>query len=200
MIVDTSPVMKTHPASECFIAYAPRGVGLLCAVVYLAHGNNVCGWWAGRDANAEYPPGFFILENYYTAHGGAFLGTSGGDVRGGWTRDYRHGAQPRIRASALPMEDTLARELEQLQFAFAHEWLVYPEDADAVDQHRRYADAELAVGSTAAGSVAVRFQCLGKFEKSQPVWRHFSRGLDYHVIERLMRCWPLEYRTRLRAD
>ena len=124
----------------------------------------------------------------------------GGDVRGGWTRDYRHGAQPRIRASALPREDTLARELEQLQFAFAHEWLVYPEDADAVDQHRRYADAELAVGSTAAGSVAVRFQCLGKFEKSQPEWRHFSRGLDYHVIERLMRCWPLEYRTRLRAD
>ncbi len=60
--------MKTHPDFECFLAYAPRGGGLLCAVVYRARGDDVYGWWVGRDANLEYPPAFFMLENYYTTH------------------------------------------------------------------------------------------------------------------------------------
>ena len=32
---------------ECFIAYAPRGGGLLCAVTYFAHGDDVAGWYVG---------------------------------------------------------------------------------------------------------------------------------------------------------
>ena len=185
--------MKTHPDSECFLAYAPRGGGLLCAVVYRARGDDVYGWWVGRDANLEYPPGFFMLENYYTTHEQAFLTTTGGDLMGGWTHD--HDARQAVLDPALPVEEAVARSLDPLQFAFTREWLVYPEDAHAAEQTRRYADAELGMGS-----VAVRFDCLGRFDKSQPVWRYFSRGLDYNVIERLMRCWSLDYKTDGRAD
>ena len=185
--------MNTHPDSECFLAYAPRGGGLLCAVVYRVRGDDVYGWWVGRDGNLEYAPGFFMLENYYTTHEQAFLTTRGGDLPGGWARDYD--ARRPVLDTALPVEDAVARALEPLQFAFAREWLVYPEDADAAEQARCYAEAELGMGSMDAGTVAVRFQCLGRFEKSQPVWRYFSLGLDYNVIERLMRCWPLDYKT-----
>ncbi len=183
--------MHPRPNAEYFIAYAPRGGGLLCAVTYLVHGDNVLGWWVGRDANAEYPPAFFMLENYYTRHEQAFLTTSGGDLQRGWTHDYDHAD----RTAVVPVEDAVARELERLQYDFAHAWLAYPEDADAAEQTGLYAKAELAMGSLAAGAVAVRFHGLGKFEKSQPVWRYFSHGLDYHLVERLMRRWPLEYKT-----
>lgn len=185
--------MYTHPDSECFLAYAPRGGGLLCAVVLRVRGDDVYGWWVGRDADAEYPPAFFMLENYYSTHELGLLTTSGGDLMGGWTHNY--GAVPHVLAPAQPVEDTIARALNPLQFAFAREWLVYPEDANAAQQASRYADAELGMGA-----VAVRFECLGRFEKSQPVWRYFSRGLDYRVIERLMRCWPLAYKTDRQAN
>lgn len=139
-----------------------------------------------------------MLENYYTRQEQAFLTTRGGDLLGGWTQD--HDARQHALDSALPVEDAVARALEQLQFAFAREWLVYPQDADAAEQSRCYADAELAMGSMEAGTVAVRFQCLGRFDKSQPVWRYFSHGLDYKVIERLMQCWPLDYKTDGQSD
>lgn len=187
------PVMNAHSTSECFIAYAPRGGGLLCAVVYLVRGDDVCGWWVGRDANAAYPPCFFLLENYYTTHERAFLTTRGGDLLGGWVQD--HDSPRGALDPALPIEDAMARELDQLQFTFAREWLVYPEDEDAEEQSRLYADAELGTGA-----VTVRFQRLGRFDKSQPAWRCFSHDLDYNVIERLMRCWPLDYRTDRQAE
>lgn len=78
---------------QTFLACAPWGVGLRCAVVYRARGHDVCGWWVGA-VGAEY-----------------------------------------------------------------------------------------------------RFGRLNHLDKREPTWTHLSAQADVHVINRLMRGWPLDCRT-----
>jgi len=174
-----------HTTPECFIAYAPRG-GLLCAVVYSPRGNDLCGWWIGRDEGAEYRRAYFLIEDYYTSREGAFFATADDDLRGGWRLDYA--AKAPILERPLQVDDALVHELEQLQLAFAREWLVFAADDDAQAEAKYYQQAELAMGA-----VAVRHRRLGKFDNTQPVWRYFSHGLDSNVLEQLARKWPLAY-------
>ena len=48
-----------------FIAYAPYGVGLMCALIYFERGADVYGWWIGaRDA--EWHTAYFKLEDFFT--------------------------------------------------------------------------------------------------------------------------------------
>lgn len=174
-----------HANPESFIAYAPRA-GLLCALVYLARGDDVCGWWIGRDAGAEYRTAYFLIENYYTPREGAFFTTVDGDLYGGWRIDYH--AVPPALPRPVAVDDALAHTLEQLQSAFTREWLVFADDTDAPAQAAGYAQAELAMGA-----VAVRHNRLARLDRTQPVWRHFSHGLDHQVLARLSRDWPLCY-------
>lgn len=176
-----------HTTPECFLAYAPRG-GLLCALVYAARGDDLCGWWIGRDEGAEYRSAYFLIERYYTTREGASFATPDNDLRGGWRVDYQ--AKALVLDKPVQVEDALAHELQHLQLSFAREWLVYAEDNHAGAEANYYAQAELAMGA-----VAVKHRQLDKFDKTQPAWRYFSHGCDGNVLARLMRKWPLLYKT-----
>jgi len=176
-----------HATPECFIAYAPRG-GLLCAVAYLARGDDLCGWWIGRDAGAEHRSAYFLIERYYTGREGAFFATLDNDVRGGWRMDFK-AAVPLLH-KPISVDDSLIHELQHMQMSFAREWLVYAGDVQAAAEEQYYEQAELAMGG-----VAVKHRQFGKFDKTQPTWRYFSHGCDGNVLARLMREWPLVYKA-----
>ena len=70
-----------------FVAYAPYGVGLMCALVYFERGPDVYGWWIGaRDA--EWLSAYFKLDEFFTTRQTRFLATEGMDLYGGWKRLY----------------------------------------------------------------------------------------------------------------
>lgn len=172
---------------QSFVAYAPRGVGLLCALVYAARNDDVCGWWVGA-ADGGYQTAFFLLDRYFTRDERAFYATRGGDLYRGWAYDYR--ARPAELDKPVPVEDSLCHELEHIQFVFAQEWLSFAGDADAGQQNASYREAELA-----HQDVNVKFHRLNKLDKDDLVWTYRSAGLDLNVVKRLMRDWPLECRT-----
>lgn len=169
---------------QCFIAYVPRGVGLLCALVYTVRGNDVYGWWVG-PSNGEYQANFFRLADYFTEHERAFYTTRGGDLYGGWVRDYD--AKSPVLDKPVAVDDPLCHDLEHMQFVFAREWLSFPGDEDAAEEENRYHEGELA-----HQDVNVRFHRLNKLDKRQPVWIYRSAGFDRNILRRLMQDWPLE--------
>lgn len=48
-----------------FIAYAPRGAGLRCALAYLSSGRDVYGWYTGPRDDVSFAACYFLLENFY---------------------------------------------------------------------------------------------------------------------------------------
>jgi len=180
---------SSHVSSDphYFLAYAPRGVGLLCAVVYTARKDDVCGWWVG-SVNGEYQTGFFLLENYFSPNEKAFYATRGGDLYGGWVFDYD--AKPPELDKRVAVDDAMCHDLEHMQFVFTQEWLSFPGDADAAQETASYHDAELA-----HQDVNVKFHRLNKLDRDEAVWTYRSAGMDLNIIKRLMRDWPLECRS-----
>lgn len=177
---------SSHVSSDpqCFIAYVPRGVGLLCALVYTVRGDDVCGWWVG-PVNGEYQPSFFQLANYFSRSERAFYTTRGGDLYGGWVYDY-DAASP-VLDKPVAVDDALCHELEHMQFVFAREWLSFAGDEDAEQEASRYHEGELA-----HQDVNVRFHRLNKLDKDQPVWTYRSAGFDNNILKRLIGNWPLD--------
>ena len=53
---------------QVHLAYAPRGVGLAFAVVYLEKDPDICGWWIGA-IGADMASAYFRLEGFYTRAG-----------------------------------------------------------------------------------------------------------------------------------
>jgi hypothetical protein len=179
---------EQHSSSnlQCLVAYAPRGFGLLCALVYAMRDNDAYGWWIG-PVDGVYQPAYFQLSNYFSAGERAFYATHGGDLYGGWTRDY-DAQSPKLDEPA-PVDDELAHRLERMQFLFAQEWLSFAGDNAAREEQERYSEAELA-----QQDVNVKFHRLNRLDKDQPVWTYRSPGFDVNILERLARDWPLEYR------
>ena len=101
---------------ECFLAFAPRGGGLLCAVTYVAEGDDVCGWFIGLRDYA-YPSAYFRIERFFSADEKRFYATAGADVYGGWRFDYAKSAP--VLAPAIPVDDALCHRLDRLQDVFA---------------------------------------------------------------------------------
>jgi hypothetical protein len=108
------------------------------------------------------------------------------DLRGGWRVDYTRKIP--VLDKPLPLDDTLAHDLEQMQIAFTQEWLAYADDDHAAAEVNYYAQAELAMGT-----VAPKQRQLGRFDKTPPTWRYYSHGCDGNVLARLARNWPLSY-------
>lgn len=175
--------MSEDPQS--FIAYAPRGFGLLCALTYAVHADDVHGWWVGPVDNA-YQPSYFQILDYYSATETAFYATRGGDLYGGWVCNY-DARYPDLEAP-VPVDEALIHRLERMQFVFAQEWLTFTEDKDADAEAALYRNAELA-----HQDVNVKFHRLNRLSKDQPVWIYRSAGLDAHLLRRLARNWPLQY-------
>ena len=154
-----------------FIAYAPRGVGLRCAVVYLASGRDVYGWFTGPRLDLAVASRYFVLQDYYSALPVRHEEVDQGELHSNWTLD-----EPR------------RHELARMQETFAREWLCYRADAWAAADFDAYARAELA-----AGDVSVRFARLAVFSRLQPNWTFYSRGFEHGVLRHLARHWQLEY-------
>ncbi|MFL6565026.1 MAG: hypothetical protein ACJ8G5_08860 [Burkholderiales bacterium] len=154
-----------------FIAYAPRGAGLRCAVAYLASGRDVYGWFTGPCLDLAAASRYFLLEDFYSAGPVRHEEVDAAELHSGWS-----------------LSEARRHELARLQATFAREWLCYRADASAAADFAAYAGAELA-----AGEVSVRFGRLALFSKLQPNWTFYSRGFQHGVLRQLARRWPLEY-------
>ena len=169
-----------------FIAYAPYGVGIECALVYFERGADVYGWWIGvRDA--EWHSAYFKREEFFTTWQTRFLATEGMDLYGGWKRLYS------VRETALdkpePVADEAAHELDRVQEMFVSEWLFFEDDAAATAERKVYEKYNLPLAH-----VNVRARSLNKLDKHQAVWTHYSHGFGAAVLDYLRRYWPLDYR------
>jgi len=155
-----------------FIAYAPRGAGLRCALAYLGAGRDVYGWFTGPREDGSIAAQFFLIEEFYT------------------NRPTHDSA---VEVSALhsrwPLDEDRRHELAQMQEAFAREWLFYRGDALAAAELASYARAELA-----AGEVNLRFERLSRLSTLQPNWTFYSPHFERSVLRHLAKRWPLEYR------
>ena len=158
-----------------FLAYAPRGAGLRCAVAYLASERDVYGWFTGPRHDASIASCFFLLEDFYTGRATRYEAVEQHDLHSAW-----------------PLEEARKHSLARMQEAFSREWLFYRDDPRAVAELQAYAEGELA-----AGEVNVRFERLARFSTLQPNWTFYSPHFERPVLKQLARHWPLEYRLHM---
>ena len=154
-----------------FLAYAPRGAGLRCALAYLASERDVYGWFIGLRPDATRASAFFLLEDFYSNRMTRYEAVDEANLHSAWVLD-----------------EARRHELARMQETFSREWLFYRDDARAAAELQAYAEAELA-----AGEAGIRFERLAKFSKLQPNWTFYSPGFEQPVLHFLARHWPLEY-------
>jgi len=155
-----------------FLAYAPRGSGLRCAIAYLTAGADAYGWFTGPRQDTSVASRFFLLEGLYTTAAAGYDAVEPQALHSGWALD-----------------EARRHELAGMQEAFAREWLFFRDEARAAKELQAYAEAELA-----AGEVNVRFARLEKFSRLQPNWTYYSPRFERTVLRHLAKHWPLEYR------
>ena len=152
---------------EVFLAYAPRGAGLRCALACLADGRDVYGWFTGLRDDGSRVSAYFLLSGFYLNAPTRYEAVDAADLHAEWSldEDRRH-------------------QLAHMQDAFAREWLTSGDAAEA----RAYAEAELALSE-----VNVRYARLAKFAKDQPNWTYYSPRFERAVLNALAKRWPLDY-------
>jgi hypothetical protein len=170
---------------EAFLAYAPRGPGLMCAVVYFTLERDIYGWWTGFH-DYRYMPAYFKLERFYAHENTVFLATEGSDLYGGWRYDYGGSAPALDRPVAV--DERIAHRLGQLQDLFFNEWLFAQGDPKAQGEVAAYTEGELALED-----INIRPRRLNKLDHHGAVWIYRSPGLDGQVIDYLSARWPLDY-------
>lgn|SRR5574340_476233 len=171
---------------QTFLAFAPRGAGLLCAMFYFEEKRDVFGWFVGAVDSQE-AAAFFQLENFYTPQVTGFFATQGNDLQGGWRFDY---ARRDARLDKpLPVPQERVPELDRLQDAFDNEWLFFRDDPGAERQVAAYRDMELPLGA-----VNIKPQRLNKLEKGAALWKYRSHDFDSNVLDYVMPRWPLDFR------
>lgn len=176
--------MKGTP--QVFLAFTPRGVGLLCALFYLEQERDVCGWFAGA-VDFQHRAAFFELENFFSPQVTAFFATEGNDIQGGWRFDYSK-SEP-VLDEPLAVRQDLVLALDHLQDAFDNEWLFFRDDPGALQHLEAYRELELPVGE-----VNIKPRRLNRLQKGAAIWRHLSGGFDRNVLDYMMPRWPLDYR------
>lgn len=171
---------------QSYIAYAPHGVGLMCAVVYFEHDTDVVGWWTGARGYESHSA-YFKLEKFFSTKPTRFYATEGMDLYGGWKLLYS--AQEPVLDKPVPVEDEVCHELDRVQGMFVTEWLFFEDDAGVEAERKAYEELRLPLQH-----VNIRSKRLSRFDESQPVWIHRSHDFDLDVIDYLQRYWPLDYR------
>jgi hypothetical protein len=159
-------------APSIFIAYAPRGAGLRCALAYLASERDIYGWFTGPRADGGVAAEFFLFEDFHTNRPARYSSVETGALHSRWA-----------------LEEERRHELAQMHAAFAAEWLCYPDDARASGELASYAKAELATGE-----VNLRFERIAELSTLQPNWTYYSPRVERSVLRHLAKRWPLEYR------
>ena len=154
-----------------FIAYAPRGAGVRCALAYLVAGRDVYGWYTGPRLEGTLAAEFFGLERFYSTHTARYSAVGVSDLHANWALD-----------------EARRHELAQMQDAVAHEWLLYREDPRAAAELASYAKAELATGE-----VNLRFKRIASLSTLQPNWTYYSPHFERSVLRHISKHWLLEY-------
>ncbi|MCW5657250.1 MAG: hypothetical protein KIT60_06080 [Burkholderiaceae bacterium] len=165
-------------------AYAPRGVGVLYAVMWFAEGDHVYGWFIGAR-NGGHLASYFMLQDYYAARDTAFFRSAQDDVSGDWILVHEHGA-PVSHSSPVP--ETVRHELSRLQDRFVRHWLFFDDDA----QSRAEAEA-LRARELPVRHINMRPDRLEKFRTAAAVWHYDSPEADRNVLAWLSKRWPLDY-------
>lgn len=171
---------------QTYIAYAPRGPGVMCALLYVVDGEDVYGWYTGARG-AELSASYFMLDGYYAQRQTTFFRSRDDDVYGAWLQRVQ--AEERPIDPPSPVPETLRHELERMQDAFTREWLFYADAPGTQADADIYRTRELSVQP-----VNVRARKLNKLNTRDPVWTYGSRGCDVGIIEFLGTCWELDYR------
>jgi len=70
-----------------FLAYAPRGAGLRCALAYLASERDVYGWFTGPRQDASVGSCFFLLEDFYTPRKTRYEAVDQAELHSAWSLD-----------------------------------------------------------------------------------------------------------------
>ncbi|MGZ3268560.1 MAG: hypothetical protein ACXU7X_10125 [Croceibacterium sp.] len=169
------------------LGFAPRGAGLLYAVLWLEHEKDILGWLIG-DKDGESVAAYFVLHDYYEPGRPQFLHTLQDSVYGPWVEATSSGDAPRPQPAAL--SEAICHELQQLQQEFCRHWLFFRDDPGVGAEAEAFAARELAVRR-----VNIRPNRLDKFRHGAAVWRYDAPGADVHILERLSRLWPLDYRV-----
>ena len=155
-----------------FLAYAPRGAGLRCALAYLASERDVYGWFIGQRPDASLASAFFLLEDFYSSRETRYEAVEDASLHSAWALD-----------------EARRHEAARMQETFSREWLFYADDPRAAAELQAYAEAELSAG----GAVNVRIERLAKFSRLQPNWTFYSAGFERPVLHFLAKRWPLDY-------
>jgi hypothetical protein len=171
--------------AHAHLGYTPRGAGLLYAVLWLAHGNDVFGWYIGSK-DGEQQAAYFMLQGYYSKSETHFLRSAQDDMYGPWVEAGPAGEWP----VALPVPEPLRHELVRLQDQFIRHWLFFGDDPAARAEAEALQARELAVRG-----VNVRPARLGKFRTPAAVWRFDAPGADLGVLIELSKRWPLDHRV-----
>ena len=158
-----------------FLAYAPRGAGLRCALAYLSSERDIYGWFTGPRNDTSWVSSYFLLENLFTKSPARYEAVDAADLHSGWSLD-----------------EVRRHQLAGVQEIFAREWLFYRNAPWASAELEAYHEAELA-----AGEVNLRFERLAKLDKRQPNWTYYSPGFERSVLRHLAARWPLEYRPHV---
>ncbi|WP_296227733.1 hypothetical protein [Ralstonia sp. UBA689] len=168
-----------------FLAYEPKGPGLMCAVMILIDEENVYGWYTG-PANGKFPAAFFLLERYYSTHETAFYHSVQDDMYDGWVMAY-----PPVDidvGNRLQVPEAMYHALEQYQDTFVAEWLFYRDDPDAAAETAWYRAQDLPLAHA-----GIRHTMLNKLDRDDLIWTYHTPGLDLNIVEFLRRRWPLDY-------
>ena len=171
-----------------YLAYTPRGAGVLCALFYFEEDKHIFGWYTGSQ-EGEFPATFFMLENFFSSQQTIFYRSQEDDVYGTWLK-HTPGSDVPVEGREL-VPDSACHELERLQFAFIREWLFYADDDVAEKECAEYRDQGLPVQA-----VNIRSRKLNKLDKSDLIWTYATATVDMNVISFLMRHWPLDHDTR----
>ncbi len=164
--------------ADVFIAYAPRGPGLRCAVAYLTSGRDVYGWFTGPRLDLVTASCYFLLADFFTGSAARYEAVDEAELHCAWA-----------------LEEPRRHELARLRDMISHEWLFYREDPRAEAEFEAYREAELA----APGEVNVRFERLSRFSTLQPNWTYYSPSFGGSVLRHLAKRWPLEFDADMTA-
>lgn len=166
------------------LAYAPRGAGLLYAVMWIAVEDDIYGWFIGSK-DGETLASYFMLQDYYAVEATGFFRSVQDDVVADWVevRGDREYPLPHV-----PVPEPVRHELMRLQDQFVRHWLFFDDDPDAAPEIAALHARELPVRH-----VNIRASRLDKLRTAPAVWRHDASEADLNVLLYLSRRWPLDF-------
>ena len=156
--------------SHAYLAYAPRGGRLLCALFWFVQEDDVYGWFTGPRAQ-EHPARFFMLEDYYSSRETHCFLSARSDLYGDWMQASDRGESRIDRPVPVPAE--LCPELDRLQDEFAREWLFYE--------------------GWQGNAVNIRADKLDRLTAGRQAWSYYTPGADLRMVAYLSARWGLDY-------